>query len=275
MRVFITGISGTLGREVVRQLNERPENIEIHGLTRDEVKFKQMEKLGCHMVLGNIKDARLNYFNDMDLIFHFAALKHVDLGELWPWENVKTNINGTNLVLEAQREYQLPRVAFTSTDKAVYPINVYGNAKAVAERLVLENDNNVVCRYGNVLGSNGSVIHLFKKQLENDEAITMTDIRMTRFWITKKNAAKFVIANAFGDSGGLRVPVMKASTLFRLTEALARILGVRAFVQEVGLRPGEKLHEALKTEQEGGAVYSNTCEQYTDEELEEMIREII
>lgn len=268
MRAFITGITGTLGTEVTRIL--LAENHEVIGYSRDEQKqrvFKYRDK--CTMYLGDVrdKDRLLEASRGADIIFHFAALKCVDSLEENPEESVATNIIGTQNVLYAQRINGILKVCFASTDKAVSPINVYGMCKGISEKLVLRNPSNVVCRYGNVIGSRGSVIPMFEKTLRDDQLVNITSTEMTRFWIKIEDAAEFVFHSGLTKCG-LQIPFMKAASVVRVANAVANKVGVNPYrILHVGVRPGEKLHERL---QQG--LDSFHCDQYTDQELMEMIK---
>lgn len=276
--IFISGISGTLGTEITRQLLDMP-NMNIFGYSRDE--FKQQKFLykdKVTMILGDVRDRDrlLEATRGMDLIFHFAALKHVDVLELNPEESIRTNVNGTENILYAQRINKIPRVCLSSTDKAAYPINTYGLCKALSERLVLRNKNNVVVRYGNVLASRGSVIPIFIETLKNENTAYITDSQMTRFFIKIEDASKFVIDSAFGTSGGLKIPPMKAAKMTTVAEVINRLLGKSVFKIAIsGVRPGEKMAECLTTDYEGDMVTSDTCEHFTSYELEDLLKPIV
>lgn len=268
MKILITGITGTLGTEITKIL--LGENHDVIGYSRDEQKqrvFPYKDK--CTMYLGDVrdKDRLLEASRGVDLVFHFAALKCVDSLEENPEESVATNIIGTQNVLYAQRINEIPKVCFASTDKAVSPINVYGMSKGISERLVLRNPNNVVCRYGNVIGSRGSVIPMFEKTLKEQQLVNITSTEMTRFWIKIEDAADFVFHSGL-TKVGLQIPFMKASSIVRVANAVANKVGVDPYrILHVGIRPGEKLHESLEQ-----GVNSFECDQYTDQELMELIQ---
>lgn len=247
MKVLITGITGSLGAYVSRIC--LAQNLEVIGYSRDELKQQQFPKHpNLKLYLGDVRDRdRLRFASrKCDTIFHFAALKHVDKLQENPDEALKTNVEGTDNVLAAQRDNGIFRVVLASTDKAVFPINSYGKSKALAEDLVLRNPHNVVCRYGNVLGSRGSVLQTFRDGLLSDEKeLVFTDTKMSRFWWTVSDAANFVY-NASIESEGLCIPDQRACSVVRLGVALAKRLKVSAFkTREIGIRPGEKLHEYL------------------------------
>ncbi len=278
MKFLITGITGSLGTEVSSQLLLAGHH--VVGYSRDELKQSQFQQSSrLTMYLGDVRDKTrlIEAARDVDVIFHFAALKHVDKLEANPEEANKTNIDGTSNVLHAQRVHGIRRVVLASTDKAAYPINAYGVSKAAAERLTLRNGNNVVCRYGNVLASRGSVIGKFVETLRHDTPyVNITDPNMTRFWITIQDSAQFVISKGLGEAGGLHIPPMNGASVELVSVAVASILKSPSYVTRyIGVRPGEKKHECLRTEFEGEEMHSNTVHQFTHEQLVAMIEPIV
>jgi len=277
MKCFITGVTGSLGQQVCQMLLLKGH--EVIGYSRDENKqglIPNKEKLTLY--LGDVRDEKrlLEATRNVDLIFHFAALKHVEKVEANPEEGISTNVLGTMNVLYAQRINEIPKVILSATDKGAYPINVYGATKLLAERLTLRNPNNVVCRYGNVLASRGSVVEKFVKSLLKEKTVYITDDTMTRFWITIEEAAGFVVTNALAKGGGLKIPVMRGAHILTLAQAVAEVLSIKAFeIKNIGARPGEKVHECLRTEYEGEEVHSNTVVPYAPEELVEILKPII
>jgi len=270
MKIFITGVTGTLGTEVLKQL--QPLGHDIYGLTRQESKMKSLEKY-CTPILGDIRDSgrMIDATYDMNLVFHFAALKHVDLMEHNYSECLQTNLYGTHNINNAQHINRIRKVVFTSTDKAMNPINTYGLAKALAEKSVLQNSiTNVVCRYGNVFGSKGSIFERLPAILKETNTISITHPEMTRFWISLEDAATFVIQSGIhASSSGLKIPKMKAANVLRMLKLFAETRGFKdCEITEIGLRPGEKLHEELTRD-----LNSWGCKQFTDLELEELFDE--
>lgn len=278
MKYLITGITGTLGQAVTKLCLDDP-NAEVIGVSRDEQKQRLIaphRRLKLH--LGDVRDRErmLELCQGVDVIFHFAALKCVDSIEADPYEAFKTNVIGTENLLFAQSMWRIPRIVLASTDKAAYPVNAYGASKAMAERLVLARPNNAVCRYGNVIASRGSVVPVFVKTLKDERSVSITDERMTRFLIRIEDAARFVYAAAHGTDGGLRTPDMKAAPMTLVAEAVAGLLGVDQYESKiVGIRPGEKIHECLRMSHEGKESHSNTCAQFTKEELSELLAPIV
>lgn len=279
MKVLITGITGTLGQEVTKQLLESSD-CEIIGYSRDELKQSQLpfkDDRRITLYLGDVRDRNrlIEASRGVDTLFHFAALKRVESLEENPEECIETNIRGTQNVLAAQRYNSIKRVVLSSTDKACEPINVYGMSKGLAERLVLRNKNNVVCRYGNVLASRGSAVPIFIEKIKYGDPVPITDLSMTRFFIRIEDAARFVIKSSFLDSGGLNVPEMKSCYMFDLATAIGKILNKDFTTTVVGMRPGEKIFECLKTKYEGEPLYSDSCTQFTAEELIQLIKPIV
>jgi len=276
MKIFITGATGTLGQEVIKQLLSTTNHI-LFGFSRDEQKQRLMPKTPrLTMILGDVRDRfRLTESTrNMDLIMHFAALKCVDTLEENPEESIATNVYGTENVLYAQRMNKINRVSFTSTDKAVYPINVYGMCKGVSERVVLRNQNNVVCRYGNVIGSRGSAIPQFIKSINESHTVSITDPEMTRFWIKIEDAAKFVIESSFGRDGGLKIPSMKSSKVTEVARIIAELLNKPIAYKTIGIRNGEKIHESLKALHEGEHITSET-NLFEHDELKALLKPIV
>lgn len=274
MKVFISGITGSLGREVTRQLLEQGHS--ITGYSRCDHKQKDFPyRKEVALYLGDVRD-RDRLFEatrGMDLAFHFAAFKHVDSAEIQPEECIETNIRGTNNILFCQRMNKIKRVVFTSTDKAVDPVNVYGSTKLIGERLVMRNANNVVTLYGNIIASTGSVIPLFVRSLKNEKKVYITDNAMTRFFMRIQDAANFVIEKALGEPGGKYVPDMRSCTIEALADCVATIMGIKGYgIVNVGMRPGEKLHEQLSSQFDDTIIRSDTAIQFTKKELIELIR---
>lgn len=270
MNILITGGTGTFGQAVVKELissTQRDGNDRIMIYSRDEHKQELMQKRFNHdeclrFFIGDIRDKdRLKLaIRTADVIIHTAALKIVPTAEYNPMECLKTNILGTQNLIEAVQDLYVQgkvgtRVIALSTDKAVYPINLYGSSKLCAEKLIIA-ANNIhgvdgpkfgVCRYGNVANSNGSVIPVFKAQMEKGIPLTVTSLEMTRFWITIEDAVKFVLECAVDMQGGeIFVPEMPAFSIQTLVKAFSPEHGYK----EVGIRPGEKLHESLITKEE-------------------------
>lgn len=261
-RILVTGGTGSFGHQVAKDLiREQPTRIII--FSRDEDKQNRMRyDLGPHTNLfefkiGDIRDyaSISNAMKKVDLVFHAAALKQVPSCEYNVMEAVNTNIIGAQNVLRAAIEENVEKVVAISTDKAVEPINAMGMSKAIQERLTaianLNRGQNrtifVNVRYGNVCGSRGSVVPLFRKQLSDGKDLTITDRRMTRFILTLAESTQLIFhAAKYGVGGEVFVKKMPAHTVEDLAEILRNRFGKTSTkIIDVGIRPGEKLHETL------------------------------
>ncbi|MFB5166832.1 UDP-N-acetylglucosamine 4,6-dehydratase family protein [Parageobacillus toebii] len=277
-KILITGGTGSIGSEILRQLLiYNPKVIRV--FSRDESKqFELQQELGefCNIryLVGDIRDKeRLIYATkDVDIIFHAAALKHVPSCEYNPFEAVKTNVIGVQNVIEAAIINNVKKVVSISTDKVVNPINTMGATKLLSERLILAAElykgsapTTFSCvRFGNVMGSRGSIIPLIKKQIQNNLPITITDKRMTRFMMSIPQAAKLVLNAAQMSKGGeifvLKMPVIKIIDLVEvLIEDYLKKFNNREIseIVEIGPRPGEKLYEELMTIEESERAIEN------------------
>ncbi len=261
--LLITGGTGSFGNAVLRRfLNSDLREIRI--FSRDEKKQDDMRKKyrdsRLKFYLGDVRDylSALNVMRGVDYVFHAAALKQVPSCEFHPMEAVKTNILGTDNVLEAAISCGVKRVVCLSTDKAVYPINAMGISKAMMEKVMVaksrNSSNTVICgtRYGNVMASRGSVIPLFMDQIRSGKPITITDPNMTRFMMTLDDAVDLVLyAFERGNSGDIFVQKAPAATVDTLAKALTSVLGVPDHpINVIGTRHGEKLFEALLSREE-------------------------
>jgi UDP-glucose 4-epimerase len=209
--------------------------------------------------IGDVRDIASikTAITGVDLVFHAAALKQVPSCEFYPLEAVKTNIIGTDNVLSLAVENKIQKVICLSTDKAVYPINAMGVSKAMMERVfvaksrVSGSTKIIGTRYGNVMGSRGSVIPLFYSQISNNKPITVTDPNMTRFMMTLNNAVDLVIfAFKKGNSGDIFVQKSPSSTIGELANALKKIYKSKSKIKNIGIRHGEKMHETLLSKEE-------------------------
>ena len=262
---LITGGTGSFGNAVLRRLIDSGFS-EIRIFSRDEKKQDDMRKRYNHLKLkfyiGDVRDSRsvASAMRDVDYVFHAAALKQVPSCEFHPMQAVRTNVLGTENVLEAAIAAGVKRVVCLSTDKAVYPINAMGISKAMMEKVMvassrnLERTNTVICgtRYGNVMASRGSVIPLFVEQVLAGKPITVTDPAMTRFMMTLADAVDLVLyAFEHGKNGDIFVQKAPAATVAVLTQAILALMGKPDHeVRSIGTRHGEKLYEALLSREE-------------------------
>ena len=264
--LLITGGTGSFGNAMLRRfLNS--EMREIRVFSRDEKKQDDMRKLfndpKIKFYIGDVRDYRsvANAVRGVDYIFHAAALKQVPACEFHPLEAVKTNVIGTDNVLEAAITLGVQRLVVLSTDKAVYPINAMGISKALMEKIAVAKSRNSstvinVTRYGNVMCSRGSVIPLFTRQIRSGQPITITDPDMTRFMMTLDDAVNLVLhAFEHGKTGEIFVQKAPAATIKTLVNALTELLNKpKHEVRVMGTRHGEKLYESLLTREEMAAA---------------------
>lgn len=261
--LVITGGTGSFGNAMVSRFIQSSLK-EIRIFSRDEKKQDEMRKRydnsKIKFYLGDVRDFRsvTNVMHDVNFVFHAAALKQVPSCEFYPMEAVKTNILGTDNVISAAIEASVERVIVLSTDKAVYPINAMGCSKALMEKVAISRAHSKadtiinVTRYGNVMGSRGSVIPLFIDQIKKDKPITITDKSMTRFMMTLDDAVDLVMfAFNQGKPGELFIQKAPAATIETLLQALLELFEVpHHIVNIIGTRHGEKRHEALLTREE-------------------------
>jgi len=274
-KILITGGTGTIGRALTRRLlTENPAVIRI--LSRDEHKqFEMQQELqnydNIRYLIGDVRDADrvLRAMEDIDYVFHLAAMKHVPFCEYNPFEAVKTNVIGTQNVIHAAIASNVKRVLFTSTDKAISPTNTYGATKLTAERLISAAEyhkgprKTVFCsvRFGNVMGSRGSVIPLFVRQILEERRVTVTHPDMLRYMMTPSQAVGLILrANEMAYGGEvfvLKMPVVRLGDLAEIViEETKRQFGISEAIRTdiIGLRPGEKMVEELMTADEAEAA---------------------
>lgn len=265
--LLITGGTGSFGNAVLRRFLDS-DIAEIRVFSRDEKKQDDMRKLFDHdklkFYIGDVRDRQsvVDAMHGVDYLFHAAALKQVPSCEFYPMEAVKTNVLGTENVLDSAIRAGVERVICLSTDKAVYPINAMGISKAMMEKVATAkaraSGKTMICttRYGNVMASRGSVIPLFVDQILNGRPLTVTDPNMTRFMMTLEDAVDLVLyAFENGRSGEIFVQKAPAATISTLTQALKNILSAESIpVRTIGTRHGEKLFEALLSREEMAAA---------------------
>ncbi|PTM58852.1 polysaccharide biosynthesis protein [Desmospora activa] len=272
--ILITGATGSWGYELTRHLlRYQPKEIRI--FSRNEFsqvtmgRFIRSSKL--KFIIGDVRDRESvqQACRGVDTVFHLAALKHVPICEMQPDEALKTNVLGTENVIQASIHHQVKKVIDVSTDKAVDPVNFYGMTKAFGEKLMIRaNDltpsTRFVCiRGGNVLGTNGSVVPFFKKQIEDGGEVTLTSKMMTRFFLTISEAIELLIKAAIESIGGETfVMKMKTCRILHLAEVLMRHATHSVAIKEIGIRPGEKLHEVLVSAHESPRTYRYNDQYY-------------
>jgi UDP-N-acetylglucosamine 4,6-dehydratase/5-epimerase len=260
--ILITGGTGSFGKKFIQVMLKDYQPAKIIVFSRDELKQHEMRQSGfdhpsLRYFIGDVRDRdRLRRaFHGVDIVVHAAALKQVPACEYNPMEAIKTNILGSSNVVEAALDEGVMKVLALSTDKAVNPVNLYGATKLAAEKLIIQSNayaagtaTRYSCvRYGNVVGSRGSVVPVFIKQRQNGGSITITDERMTRFWISLEQGVRFVARCIEQMRGGeVFVPKIPSMKVIDLAHAVAP----SARVNVVGIRPGEKLHETLVSEDE-------------------------
>jgi len=273
-RVAVTGACGTVGSELLRQLLEEGfDPAEVVALDNNESALFFLEQRflnykNVHFSLADIRDRDklCRKFENIDVVFHAAAYKHVILCERSPFEAVQTNINGVQNVIYAACENKVEKVIFTSTDKAVNPTSVMGTSKLMGERLMTAANSNIQgkgpvftsTRFGNVLGSRGSVIPIFHQQIKKGGPVTLTDPEMTRFIMSIQEAVRLVIDSASLARGGevfiTKMPVIRINDLAQvMIEELAPIYGLSPQdieIVTIGAKPGEKMYEELMSMEE-------------------------
>ena len=278
--VLVTGGVGTVGREIIKQLIyiEKPKELRVLDNNESEIfsieeKYNSIAKreniiTNFHVYVGDVRDERklTDLMRGVDIVLHLAALKHVTVCEKSPIDAVQTNIQGVQNVINAAISNNVDRVIFTSSDKAVNPTNVMGTSKLMGERLItaaniMKQKGDTIfssTRFGNVIGSRGSVVPLFYEQIMKGGPVTITDERMSRFVMTIPESARFVLDSAKLARGG-EVIVMKMPTLMikELAEVMTELLARRIEREPenidftiIGVKPGEKMYEELMTEEE-------------------------
>lgn len=260
--IMVTGGTGSFGNAVVDRFLET-DIAQIRIFSRDEKKQHDMRKKynneKLKFYIGDVRDKRsVDYaMNGVDYVFHAAALKQVPSCEFYPMEAVKTNVIGTENVLDSAIEAGVKKVVCLSTDKAVYPINAMGISKAMMEKVMAAkartSDKTVICatRYGNVMASRGSVIPLFVNQIKSGNGMTVTDPNMTRFLMSLDEAVELVIyAYQNGEAGDIFVQKAPACTIEVLAKAVKELFNAKSDIKVIGTRHGEKLYETLLTREE-------------------------
>ena len=268
-KILITGGTGSLGRSLTKKLLQSSVDT-IRIFSRDEWKQVKMRSelpdKRLRFLIGDIRDKeRINRaMEDIDIVFHTAALKQVPIAEYNPFEFVKTNVNGSQNVIDACLENNVKLSVAIGTDKAVSPLNTYGATKLLMEKLFISanyykgnHKTKFLCvRYGNVLGSRGSILPLMIDKIQNNQKIPITDSSMTRFNITMNQALELVLRAAkYGKGGEVFVPKLKAYQVGDLKQAVIELLGKKTQTKKIAVRPGEKFHESLISKNESDYTF--------------------
>jgi FlaA1/EpsC-like NDP-sugar epimerase len=272
-RVMVTGVCGTVGKQLARQLLENFKIESLAGLDHNESELAFLEEEwrahnNCRFLLADVRDlaALTRELRGVDILFHAAGYKHVYVCERSPLEAIQTNVLGVQNVIQAAIDNGVERLVFTSSDKAVNPTNVMGTSKLMGERLVTAaavgpnsgGRNFLSTRFGNVLGSRGSVIPIFRDQIRKGGPLTLTDLGMTRFVMSLREAVQLVIESiVLGRPGDVLITKMPTIRISDLAEVMVRefapLCGRRAEdieIKTIGSKPGEKLYEELMNEEE-------------------------
>lgn len=304
-KILITGGTGSLGTALTKRLLKTDvETIRI--FSRDELKQVQLQSEfndeRLRFLIGDVRDKErlLRAFEDIDIVIHAAALKHVPVAEYNPFEAVKTNVYGSENVLNACLDKNVELALAIGTDKAVSPFNTYGATKLLMEKLFIsgnyykgkqrENLKFLCVRYGNVLGSRGSIVPTFSKQVLDGKKITITDPNMTRFNITMTQAIDLIFRTIKnGDGGQVFIPKLKAYKVGDMKDAILDLMDAKNDVEVISVRPGEKYHEVLinkdeirnslesetdyiifdeKMNNKNNLPFSNLIEQYSSDKVE-------
>jgi UDP-N-acetylglucosamine 4,6-dehydratase/5-epimerase len=280
-KVLITGGTGSLGQALTRRLLESDVDT-VRIFSRDEWKQTQMHNefndSRIRYLIGDVRDKeRLNHaLEDIDVVFHAAALKHVPVAEYNPFEAVKTNVYGTQNLIELCFKHEVETAVGIGTDKAVAPLNTYGATKMLMERLFVSanyykgnHKTKFVCvRYGNVLGSRGSIVPLFLDQIKTKNKITITNPTMTRFNITMGKALDLILrASEQGKGGEVFIPKLKAYQTGDLKDAIIESVKSNCKVERIPVRPGEKFHESLISKDEIRNVFESVDDYIILEEM--------
>lgn len=258
MKVMITGGTGSLGSEILRQLLDNPEIVSVIALSRNETQqfnlketIRDSKKL--NLIIADVTDYNsiYNAMDDVDVVFHTAALKHIEVAEKNPMEAIKTNVIGTMNIINACNQRDVKKMIFISTDKACNPTSIYGVSKLLAEKNVLlsngiGNTEYSVVRFGNIIGSNGSIFQKWR----NSSHISLTSKEMTRLFISVEEAAKFSISLIEKEGRRLFVPKMKSANIYDIAKAIVSDENITI----IGLRPGEKLHEDIISATDTGKI---------------------
>jgi len=272
-RILVTGGTGSLGKALTKRLLKyKVEGIRIYSRNENNqiTMEQQFNDPRLRFFIGDVRDKErlIRAMEGVDIVFHAAALKHVPVIEYNPFEGIKTNVIGTQNIVDACHTAKVKIAVAIGTDKAVSPLSTYGSTKLLMEKLFVTASNYmdpskhptkfISLRYGNVLGSSGSVVPLFIEQIKSKGKITITDTRMTRFNIMMEDALDFILRSVEeGKGADVFVPKLRAYNIMDLKEAIFELIG-KADVEITKIRPGEKLHEVLLNKAEMPNVIENS-----------------
>ena len=293
--IFVTGGAGTFGKAIARRRKEEGWTGRLTVYSRDNHKHQAMKREypDIQYVQGDIRsyDLLYNAMAGHDVVIHAAACKVIPESEFWSMDTFDVNVTGSRNVFAAAMALNVKHVLAISTDKACHPANAYGATKMLMEK-ELQEYTRIPCqeteyhlvRYGNVLESNGSVVEAWKNAVARGETIKITDPKMTRFWLSPKQAVDYVVESLKFESGMIYVPKMPALSIEKLAEYILDPDGVQdpgvAMWKKIPLRPGEKIHETLLTEEEREFCYDDADLYYlisptTTERVDESMRPVI
>lgn len=287
-RITVLGGTGSLGQALIPELLIKFPNVELTIVSRDEHKQALMKRKfpALRYQIADIRDRSSihSHISGRDVVFHVAALKHVDILESNPVESIKTNILATEILASLAVASGVSHFIFSSTDKAVDPINTYGYCKAVSEKILFDYNTkqNVtkfgVYRWGNVLGSQGSAIPFFAHTLKTEGRAYLTHRDMTRFWIPLEHAIRYMLRSFDFAKPDLAMvpPNMKAARVEDVIKCVAYLLAIPfPEIIETGRRPGEKIHEAMYSMHSADYLTSQTSEQYSFDELVDLLLPVV
>lgn len=278
--VVIFGGTGTLGKALCQEIGNGPEKYDVWIVSRCELRQKELRQLfPAKCVLGDIRDTKWwdKLPRKADYVFNLAASKHIEVCEDNIEYAVDVNYIGTVNTYKYAKTVGA-KYCFTSTDKAVRPVNAYGAAKFLGERYLKGKPDVAVFAWPNVLGSRGSVLHIFKDKLLAGEKIPITHKNMTRFWVTLEAVAEFLWRSKDTNTGRRLVPQMGSCSLLALLEVVADHMGVSNYdIDFVGLRPGEKIHEEIgwSAEVKEGQYTSENFQKMTREQIVELVGKVL
>lgn len=281
MKTYVLfGGTGTLGHALAKIISSIGAKACV--VSRCELRQKEMQKKypDFQYVIGDVTnmDWAEQIIGEPYCVFNLAAMKHVDTAEHNVKRCVDIDFGGVVNTFQWAKKAGAAGYVFTGTDKSVLPINAYGMAKGLGEKYLQEQiylgaDISIsICKWPNVLGSRGSVLHLFAESLRSEKKAYITDRRMTRFWLHIDDVARFMWERKMRTSSEPHIPELKASKLIDLAKSVARVIGVEFYdIEEIGIRPGEKIHEVMRTGHDY-CINSENADQYTKEELDALVR---